>query len=90
MFFGHEDKPHPVINRVYKCEKEGRTETKRVREMNVDNSVLRGNKRATEKDRKRRSRVCIRGSRRERKRDRDLNHFDVSLIICCEIIFLTF
>lgn len=25
-----------------------------------------------------------------RERETDLNHFDVLLIICCEIIFLTF
>lgn len=72
--------------------REKRSETKLVREMNVDNSALCGNKGLPKCDRERqeeREAVCINWSGKEGKKT-DLNHFDVLLIICCAIIFLTF
>lgn len=62
--------------------------------MNVDNSVLRGSKGLLKcgRERQEEKETCVRSRERERQRKGhgDLNHFDVSLIICCEIIFLTF
>lgn len=55
----------------------------------VDNSVLRGNKGLLKCD-WRTTRVCVRVSGRRREGERSESFVDVSLIICSEIIFLTF